>query len=156
MQKIRIEISHLAPSSVDLLAEMLLTLSAKLPEDVFFELIENKESITIPVSPGGHAPTVSCQLLLSEIMYVIADRHYVRLWCRHQTLRSRIRFCELAALLPPDRFLLASRGILVNKEHIRSCSGAACTMSDSALLPISRSNRDTFRETLINQQQSTS
>lgn len=156
MQKIRIEISHLTPSSVDLLAEMLLALSAKLPEDVFFELIENKESITIPVSPGGHAPTVSCQLLLSEILYVIADRHYVRLWCRHQTLRSRMRFSELAALLPSDRFLLASRGILVNKDHICSCSGTACTMSDSARLPISRSNRDTFRGTLINQQQSTS
>ena len=150
MQKIRIEISHLAPTSVDLLAEMLLTLSARLPEDVLFELIEKKESITVPVSPGGHAPTVSCQLLLSEILYVIADRHYVRLWCRHQTLRSRMRFSELVVLLPSDRFLLASRGILVNKDHIRSCSAAACTMSDSALLPISRSNRDAFRSMQIN------
>ncbi len=144
MQKIHIEISHLSPSSIDLLAEMLLSLSGKLPDDVLFELTEKKESITIPVSPGGHAPTVCCQLFLADLLYVTADRHYVRLFCRNQTLRSRLCFSELAALLPPDRFLPASRGILVNRDHIIACSRTECTMADHALLPISRSNRDAF------------
>lgn len=159
-RSIRIEFSHLDASSIDLLADMLLACSDKFPSDVLMKITElpnEKESITIPVSPGGHAPTVSCMLPLSDILYVIADRHYVRIWCPQQTFRCRLCFSELVSLLPPDRFILSSRGILVNKDQILSCSRTTCTMSDHTLLPISRSNRDSFvRFLTAPQQRSTS
>lgn len=150
MQKIRIEISQLNPASIDLLSEAILQFSARLSEEVLFEICEegDKDTITVPVSPGEFMPAHDAIISLSEILYVTSDRHYIHFVCKGRTCRSRLRFSDVQALLPADAFLQPCRGVLVSRSCIQSCTRTSCTMTDQSVFSISRGRREEFFRSL--------
>lgn len=151
MQKIHIRISGLSPHSIDLLADSLLRLSSSLDEDTLFELQnEPGGDILLPGSPRsgslGDSPGVSLgssslSVFCHDLLYLVSDRHYVIFHTKTMQHRIRIRFQDAALLVPPDLFLKAGRGVLLNMEHILRIQKNDCIMSDGARFSLSRQSR---------------
>lgn len=159
MQKIHIRISGLSPHSIDLLADSLLRLSSSLDEDTLFELQnEPGGDILLPGSPRSGSLSDSPPGLLSgspgvslgssslsvfchDLLYLVSDRHYVIFHTKTMQHRIRIRFQDAALLVPPDLFLKAGRGVLLNMEHILRIQKNDCIMSDGARFSLSRQSR---------------
>lgn len=145
MQKIRIQISELSPHNIDCLANDLLLLGRQMDGDVRFELSDDsKSSLFLPSS----ANSLPIQIPFRELLSLSADRHYVIFSCTNRSYRIRLRFQDAARLLPKDRFLPCSRGILLNIQHIREVRGNDFVMSDGSVFPISRRKKKELMHTL--------
>ncbi len=141
MQKIRLELSHLSPSSIDCLSRALLTLAESLPEPVLFELSADSAPhtpIPVLVAPGNYLPTQTLLLPPDDIICITTDRHYLNIRCTGCTLRARMRFQDIQELLPTDLFLSPCRGILLNRSYINHIQGTDLILQDGSQYPISR------------------
>lgn len=146
MQKIRLELSHLSPQSIDCLSTALLSLSRNLPEPVLFEFTSEssnrlKDRILLPVSKGDYCPACSIPLFLSSVIAVTCDRHYLNIICKDQTFRTRMRLQDFQELLPGKHFFSPCRGVLLNLSHAKAIHGQDIQMSDDSTYPIARSRR---------------
>lgn len=79
-------------------------------------------------------------LLLSDIVSVISDAHYLDISVKDgEHFRSRMTISQFLALAGNDsRFLTINRGILVNADHIQAIDGkqGVCTMKDGSSHPV--------------------
>ena len=152
MQKIRLDLSHLSPASIDCVSRALLTLSENLPEPVLFELSAVSAPhtpIPLTITPGNYLPSQTLLLPPDDIISVTADRHYLNIRCTGRTLRTRMRFQDMQQLLPSDLFLSPCRGILLNRSCIHHIHGNDLILQDGSQYPISRRLRSKIQSRLV-------
>ena len=95
------------------------------------DLIQLEQTVTLP---DGHA------VLLRQILYTEYYNHVVTLYMKNtQTYRLRTNHTTMEELLLPCGYIHSpSKGILVNFHEVIHCAEDSFTMSDGAVLPISR------------------
>ena len=142
MQKIRIELTDLAPQSADRLMEVLRSYLSRESEiygsdDIHLEVQDlSHRCLSLPVGTG-----MTLHIPFKNILYVTSDRHWCILHLTTGTRRFRINFSELRKLLPEEEFLCCNRGILLRLDQIRSAQKDCFLMSDAAAFPIRRNGR---------------
>ena len=95
------------------------------------DLIQLEQTVTLP---DGHA------VLLRQILYTEYYNHVVTLYMKNtETYRLRTNHTTMEELLLPCGYIHSpSKGILVNFHEVIHCAEDSFTMSDGAVLPISR------------------
>ena len=137
MQKIRVELTDLAPEATDHLIALLHTYLTTESADILLEVQDmGKRSIPLPDGNGG-----MLRIPYDQIRYVTSNGHRTAFVLIAGIRQFRITFSEISALLPSDEFLDCSRGILLNMQHIASAQRDSFIMDDGASFPIRRNGR---------------
>ena len=142
MQKIRVELTNLAPDAADRLMEVLrlyLLTESEISgsDEINMEVRDlSRRSLALPVRGGAQL-----RVPFENIQYVTSDRHWSILHLTNGTQPYRVNFSEIQQMLPEDEFLLCSRGILLNMRYIDTAQGDRFVMTDTAVFPIRRNGR---------------
>lgn len=74
------------------------------------------------------------KVILSDILYVEASGNYTQIHLEgHKLLSSRITINDLAAILPPERFIRVHRAFIVPKNRITKFDRAQVWIADRAI-----------------------
>ncbi len=94
-----------------------------------------------------HSVSGPVRLRLHEILYAEHFQHQVHIYTvSGQTIVVRQTFAEFASGLGDSRFLLCSRGSLVNLEHAEDFDGSVFLLDNGRPVPVSRSLAATARQ----------
>ena len=137
MQKIRVELTDLAPDATDRLIEMLRQYLTMEPSEILLEVRDmEKRSIPLPDGNGG-----MLRIPYDQIRYITSDGHRTIFALSTQKRSFRIPFSEATASLPEEEFLCCSRGVMLNMHHIQKARNDTFLMDDGVSFPIRRSGR---------------
>ena len=89
-----------------------------------------------------------CKIAVSDILYLEADAHYVRIHTTKRDYMVKRAFTELAGELT-DGFIVTHRSYLVNLLHVERVQRTECILSDGSSIPISRNNYKAVNEAFI-------
>lgn len=110
---------------------------------VFEEGICNDRKIE--VSEDGICKIIKCH----EIRYVKSENVYLQVITEQDNYRIRRKLKELLEELPKDIFIMVHRSYIINLQHVKSFSGNEITLDDGTSIPVSRGNRDLFRQQIM-------
>lgn len=94
-------------------------------------------------SDGEH-----CKIAVSDILYLEADGHYVRIHTVKRDYMVKRAFTELSGELA-DGFVLTHRSYLVHLLHVERVQRAECILSDGSSVPVSRNSYKALNEAFI-------
>ena len=103
---------------------------------------EEVQSLIVSVD-GEH-----CKIAVSDILYLEADGHYVKIHTAKQDYVVKKAFTELAEMLA-NGFVSTHRSYLVNLFHVERVQKTECVLSDGSSIPVSRNSYKTVNEEFI-------
>ena len=103
---------------------------------------EDGQSLIVSVD-GEH-----CKIAVSDILYLEADGHYVRIHTVKRDYMVKRAFTELAAELA-DGFVSTHRSYLVHLFHVERVQRTECILSDGSSIPVSRNSYKAVNEAFI-------
>lgn len=89
-----------------------------------------------------------CKIAVSDILYLEADGHYVRIHTVNRDYMVKRAFTELAGEFT-DGFVLTHRSYSVNLLHVERVQRTECILSDGSGVPISRNSYKAVNEAFI-------
>lgn len=95
----------------------------------------SKDSMWIKVEKKTH------RLRYEEILFVEAQKNYVKIHGKSQDLVTRASLNALERNLPPTRFLRTHRSYIVNRDAVKTVEGNTITMNNDYRVSISSSER---------------
>ena len=88
------------------------------------------------------------KIAVSDILYLEADAHYVRIHTVKRDYTIKRAFTELAGELG-DGFVATHRSYLVHLLHVERVQRTECILSDGSSVPVSRNNYKVVNEAFI-------
>lgn len=90
-----------------------------------------------------------CKVLMDNILYLTKEKKYVFFQCQNGAVyMERDSMENISRRLPEERFMMISRGIIVNMKHVMQFARLEVTMRDGTILPVSRKLRAVTRDRL--------
>ena len=89
-----------------------------------------------------------CKIAVSDILYLEADGHYVRIHTAKGDYVVKRAFTELAAELAHG-FVSSHRSYLVHLLHVERVQRTECILSDGSSIPVSRNSYKAVNEAFI-------
>ena len=103
---------------------------------------EEMQSLIVSVD-GEH-----CKIAVSDILYLEADGHYVKIHAVKQDYVVKKTLSELTDELT-DEFALTHRSYLVHLMHVERVQRTECILSDGSSVPVSRNSYKAVNEAFI-------
>lgn len=109
------------------------------PEKTFYDLTD---------SHGKYCPII--RLRLNDIFFLeyIKRQRKAAIMLKEETYVCKCVFEKLAEELAPFDFVVNSRGMLVNLQHVENIQGGVVCLDNGARLPIAQKRVTAFRESL--------
>jgi len=92
---------------------------------------------------------VTNRVLFSEILYVEAEGHYVRLLTSEKEWKWKENISALSATLEGKGFFLLRRGLYVNLAKVEQIGKTECVLENGEVLPVSKARYQTLNEAFI-------
>lgn len=89
------------------------------------------------------------QVKLTDILYFEANQNYLQIYTHDQNYRFRDTLRNIESELFGKGFLRIHKGFLVNQEAVYQMSGDEIVLTNGAVLPIGRTNREQIRLRLM-------
>ena len=89
-----------------------------------------------------------CKIAMSDILYLEADGHYVRIHTVKRDYVVKKAFTELAEVLA-DGFVATHRSYLVHLLYVERVQRTECVLSDGSSIPVSRNSYKAVNEAFI-------
>ena len=103
---------------------------------------EEVQSLIVSID-GEH-----CKIAVSDILYLEADGHYVRIHTVKRDYMVKRAFTELSGELS-DGFALTHRSYLVHLLHVERVQRTECILSNGSIVPVSRNSYKAVNEAFI-------
>lgn len=99
----------------------------------------------IMIVEGGMQHYLSCK----DIFYIKSENVYLKIVMKKETYLIRKKLKELLQELPSNLFVAVHRSYILNLEHVTGFDGAEVILEDGSRIPVSKSNRNTFKQQMI-------
>ena len=110
--------------------------------EVYMAAREEVQSLIVSTE-GEH-----CKIAVSDILYLEADGHYVRIHTVKRDYVVKKAFTELAEVLA-DGFVATHRSYLVHLLYVERVQRTECVLSDGSSIPVSRNSYKAVNEAFI-------
>ena len=110
--------------------------------EVYMAAREEVQSLIVSTE-GEH-----CKIAVSDILYLEADGHYVRIHTVKRDYVVKKAFTELAEVLA-DGFVATHRSYLVHLLSVERVQRTECVLSDGSSIPVSRNSYKAVNEAFI-------
>lgn len=117
-------------------------LAEELPEAVeaFLSVLRTEHAcITL------HTPAGEFQILLSELIYVESNAHYLNFHCINTVYRVRGKLVDYMDILKPHGFIQPGKSFLVNCKYVIRFSPSSIEMQEGIRINVSRDKKDVIR-----------
>ena len=111
-------------------------------DEVYTATREEVQSLIVSAD-GEH-----CKIAVSDILYLEADGHYVRIHTVKRDYMVKRAFTELARELA-DGFVSTHRSYLVHLLHVERVQRIECILTDGSSVPVSRNSYKAVNEAFI-------
>lgn len=90
-----------------------------------------------------------CRIAISDILYLEARGHYIRMYTISDELEWKSVFSSVAEKFSGENFFLLKRGVLVNLEHVEKITRTECILDRGQTLPVARERYKELNEAFI-------
>lgn len=89
------------------------------------------------------------RIKLRDILYFESESNYINLHTKESVYKFRSTVSAIEKELSTKGFIRTHKGFLVNQEHIFSVKSENVVLSNNAVLPIGRTNRDVIKARIM-------
>jgi len=92
-----------------------------------------------------------CRIPFDNILYMVKDKKYTVFYCLDNvTYRERDAMENIYKAFPKKRFVVVSRGVVINLKYIQGLTSTKVKLKGGIILPISRGQLPSVRESYAN------